>query len=97
MVPAREEPPELAAYHWMEVPVAVKSATVAELQKVWEEVPVGAEDANVLTVTVVLATNEQPVPLMVIVTEYTPSMAAVASGILGFWEVELYPEGPDHK
>jgi hypothetical protein len=42
VVPANGEPPEPAAYHCMFEPVAVRSATVAELQKLCDAEPVGA-------------------------------------------------------
>ena len=44
-------PPVEAAYHCNEVPVAVKLATVAELQKVCDAVPVGADGALMVAVT----------------------------------------------
>ena len=49
MVPSKGEPPVAALYHWIAVPVAVKLATVAELQNAWVALPVGA--AVVLRVT----------------------------------------------
>ena len=53
-------PPVDAAYHCMLVPVAVKLATVALLQKVWEVLPVGAAGAFIVTVTSSLVALSQP-------------------------------------
>jgi len=44
-------PPVLAAYHWIEVPVAVRLATVPLLQKLCEALPVGAAGALTVAVT----------------------------------------------
>ena len=44
-------PPVLVEYHWMEVPVAVRFATVPLLQKLWEALPVGAAGALMVAVT----------------------------------------------
>ena len=44
-------PPVLTAYHWIEVPVAVRLATVPLLQKLCEALPVGAAGALTVAVT----------------------------------------------
>ena len=53
-------PPGFVAYHWMEVPVAVKFATVPLLQKVCDALPVGAEGLPDCTKTGVLALLSHP-------------------------------------
>jgi hypothetical protein len=53
-------PPVLAAYHWMEVPVAVKFATVPLLQKLCEALPVGAAGALMVAVTAKRVADSQP-------------------------------------
>jgi hypothetical protein len=53
-------PPVLAAYHWMEDPVAVRLATVPLLQKLWEALPVGAAGALMVAVTAKRAADSQP-------------------------------------
>ena len=44
-------PPVLAAYHWMEDPVAVRLATVPLLQKDCVELPAGAVGTLMVAVT----------------------------------------------
>ena len=51
MVPANGEPPVAALYHWIAVPVAVKLAMVAALQKVCVALPVGAAVVLMVTAT----------------------------------------------
>lgn len=48
-----------------------------------------------LTTKVVVAGVEEQPPT-VIVTEYTPALAAVALLKNGLWSVEVKPPGPDH-
>ena len=51
MVPDNGEPPVAALYHWIAVPVAVKLAMVAALQKVCVALPVGAVVLLMVTAT----------------------------------------------
>jgi hypothetical protein len=60
VVPAKGEPPVLAAYHCRFEPVAVRSATVAELQKVCDAEPVGADGALMVAVTSKRVALSQP-------------------------------------
>ena len=53
-------PPVLVEYHWMEVPVAVKFATVPLLQKLCEALPVGAAGLPDCTKTGVLELLSHP-------------------------------------
>ena len=53
-------PPVLVVYHWMEVPVAVKFATVPLLQKLWEALPVGAAGTLIVAVTAKRVADSQP-------------------------------------
>ena len=53
-------PPVLVEYHWMEVPVAVKFATVPLLQKLCEALPVGAAGALIVAVTAKRVADSQP-------------------------------------
>ena len=53
-------PPVLAAYHWIEVPVAVRLATVPLLQKVCVALPVGAAAALMVAVTARRVADSQP-------------------------------------
>ena len=53
-------PPVLAAYHWIEVPVAVRLATVPLLQKLWEALPVGAAGELMVAVTAKRVADSQP-------------------------------------
>jgi hypothetical protein len=53
-------PPLLAAYHWIEVPVAVRLATVPLLQKVCVALPVGAAGALIVAVTAKRMADSQP-------------------------------------
>ena len=46
VVESNKLPPVAASYHWMLSPVAVKSATVEEVQKVCSASPVGAEQLS---------------------------------------------------
>ena len=61
VVVAKVDPPLEAAYHWIEVPVAVRSATVALPQKSWLAEPVGADGiAVIVTVTSNLEVDSHP-------------------------------------
>jgi hypothetical protein len=53
-------PPVLAAYHWIEVPVAVRLATVPLLQKLWEALPVGAAGELMVAVTAKRVADSHP-------------------------------------
>ena len=53
-------PPVLAAYHWIEVPVAVRLATVPLLQKVCAALPVGAAGTLIVAVTARRVADSQP-------------------------------------
>ena len=53
-------PPVLVAYHWIEVPVAVRLATVPLLQKVCVALPVGAAGTLIVTVTARRVGDSQP-------------------------------------
>jgi hypothetical protein len=53
-------PPRFVAYHWMEVPVAVKFATVPLLQKVCNALPVGAAGALIATATARRVADSHP-------------------------------------
>jgi hypothetical protein len=53
-------PPVLAAYHWIEVPVAVRLATVPLLQKVCAALPEGAVGALIVTVTAKRVADSHP-------------------------------------
>ena len=53
-------PPVLVAYHWIEVPVAVRLATVPLLQKLWEALPVGAAGTLIVTVTAKRVADSHP-------------------------------------
>ena len=53
-------PPVLVAYHWMEVPVAVKFATVPLLQKVCAALPEGAVGALIVAVTARCVADSHP-------------------------------------
>ena len=53
-------PPVFAAYHWIEVPVAVRLATVPLLQKVCAALPVGAAGALMVAVTARRVADSQP-------------------------------------
>jgi hypothetical protein len=53
-------PPVLVAYHWMEVPVAVKFATVPLLQKDCVALPVGAAGTLIVAVTAKRVADSQP-------------------------------------
>ncbi len=52
-VDAKALPPVAVAYHWIELPVAVKSATVAVsiVQKLCSAAPVGAAGSLIVTTT----------------------------------------------
>ena len=52
-------PPVLVEYHWMEVPVAVKFATVPLLQKLCAALPAGAVGALIVAVTARRAADSQ--------------------------------------
>ena len=53
-------PPVLAAYHWIEMPVAVRLATVPLLQKVCAALPEGAVGALMVAVTAKRVADSQP-------------------------------------
>ena len=53
-------PPVLVAYHWIEMPVAVRLATVPLLQKVCAALPVGAAGALMVAVTARRVADSQP-------------------------------------
>ena len=53
-------PPVLAAYHWIEVPVAVRLATVPLLQKDCVELPAGAVGTLMVAVTAKRVADSQP-------------------------------------
>ena len=53
-------PPVLVAYHWIEVPVAVRLATVPLLQKDCVALPVGAVGALMVAVTAKRVADSQP-------------------------------------
>ena len=53
-------PPALAAYHWIEVPVAARLATVPLLQKVCVALPVGAAGALMVAVTAKRVADSHP-------------------------------------
>jgi hypothetical protein len=53
-------PPVLVAYHWIEVPAAVRLATVPLLQKVCVALPVGAAGTLIVTVTARRVGDSQP-------------------------------------
>ena len=53
-------PPVFAAYHWIEVPVAVRLATVPLLQKVCAALPVGAAGTLIVAVTARRVADSQP-------------------------------------
>jgi hypothetical protein len=53
-------PPVLVAYHWIEVPVAVRLATVPLLQKLWEALPVGAVGTLMVAVTARRVADSHP-------------------------------------
>ena len=53
-------PPVLVEYHWMEVPVAVKVATVPLLQKLCAALPEGAVGALIVTVTAKRVADSHP-------------------------------------
>ena len=53
-------PPVLAAYHWSEVPVAVRLATVPLLQKVCAALPEGAVGALIVAVTARRVADSHP-------------------------------------
>ena len=53
-------PPVLAAYHWIEVPVAVRLATVPLLQKDCVELPAGAVGTLMVAVTARRVADSQP-------------------------------------
>jgi hypothetical protein len=53
-------PPVLAAYHWSEVPVAVRLATVPLLQKVCAALPEGAVGALIVAVTARCVADSHP-------------------------------------
>ena len=53
-------PPVLAAYHWSEVPVAVRLATVPLLQKVCAALPEGAVGALMVAVTAKRVADSHP-------------------------------------
>ena len=60
VVEAKAVPPLEAAYHLIDEPVAVKLATVAELQNVCEALPVGVAGALMVAVTSKRVTLSQP-------------------------------------
>ena len=53
-------PPVLAAYQWIEVPVAVRLATVPLLQKLCAALPVGAAGALMMAVTARRVADSHP-------------------------------------
>ncbi len=53
-------PPVLAAYHWSEVPVAVRLATVPLLQKLCAVLPVGAAGVLMVAVTARRVADSHP-------------------------------------
>ena len=53
-------PPLLVEYHWMEVPVAVRFATVPLLQKLCAVLPVGAAGALMVAVTAKRVADSHP-------------------------------------
>ena len=53
-------PPDEEAYHLTDVPVAIKSATVAAVQKLCAAVPVGAGVVFIVTITSSLIALSQP-------------------------------------
>jgi hypothetical protein len=60
---AKETPPVGPEYHWIDVPEACKSATVALLQKDCDAVPVGAVGEVNAAVTAVRSADSQPFTL----------------------------------
>jgi hypothetical protein len=59
---------------------------------VWDNAVITIE----LTATLVVLDGEVPQEFEA-VTEYVPTAAVVAEGILGFWLDEANPLGPDHE
>jgi hypothetical protein len=53
-------PPRFVAYHWMEVPVAIKFATVPLLQKVCDALPEGAAGRLIVVVTARRVADSHP-------------------------------------
>ena len=53
-------PPVLAAYHWIEVPVVVRLATVPLLQKLCAALPAGAAGTLIVAVTARRVADSQP-------------------------------------
>ena len=53
-------PPVLVAYHWIEVPVAVRLATVPLLQKLCAALPAGAADTLIVAVTARRVADSHP-------------------------------------
>ena len=53
-------PPVLVAYHWIEVPVAVRPATVPLLQKVCAELPAGAAGTLIVAGTAKRVADSHP-------------------------------------